>query len=62
MRISSACSTVLLGLAAALLLAPAAAAAEKVKSLPIVDKAIEYHGGSLYASSEITSRVDGDRF
>lgn len=51
------------------------AAAEKVKSLPIVDKAIEYHGGSLYASSEtslsissksgtfrITSRVDGDRF
>ena len=51
------------------------AAAEKVKSLPIVDKAIEYHGGSLYASSEtsltissksgtfrIVSRVDGGRF
>lgn len=53
----------------------APAAAEKVKRLPIVDKAIAHHGGDLYRSSEtrltlrsrsgafrLTSRMDGDRF
>lgn len=57
------------------LAATAAVAAEKVKSLPIVDKAIEHHGGALYRASEtrltirsksgefrIVSRVDGDLF
>lgn len=51
------------------------ATAEKVKTLPIVDKSIEHHGGDLYRASEtrltirsksgtfrIVSRVDGDRF
>lgn len=53
----------------------AAEAAEKVKTLPIVDKAIEHHGGALYRASEtrltirsksgefrVVSRVDGDLF
>jgi hypothetical protein len=59
----------------ALLALSAPAAAEKAKRLPIVDKAIAYHGGDLYRASEtrltlrsrsgafrLTSRMDGDRF
>ena len=51
------------------------ATAEKVRRLPIVDRAIAYHGGDLYRASEtrlairsrsgafrITSRVDGEKF
>lgn len=67
----------LASIAAALCLAVHAGplAAETVKSLPIVDKAIEHHGGALYRASEtrltirsrsgefrIVSRVDGDIF
>lgn len=51
------------------------ATAEKVRRLPIVDRAIAYHGGDLYRASatrltirsrsgafRITSRVDGEKF
>lgn len=54
---------------------PATGNAEKAKRLPIVDQAIEHHGGDVYASSEtslricslsgcfrIEARVDGGRF
>jgi hypothetical protein len=51
------------------------AAAEKVRRLPIVDRAIAYHGGDLYRASEtrltirsrsgafrVTARMDGEKF
>ena len=64
-------STLLLG---AVLLAPSASA-ENVRSLPIVDRAIEFHGGDLYRATEtrltvssrsgsfhLVSTMDGDNF
>ena len=55
--------------------APGSLAAEKVRSLPIVDRSIEFHGGGLYLSTtasltigsrsggfDVTSTMDGDNF
>jgi len=59
----------------AFLLVSPAAAAEKVQRLPIVDKAIEFHGGDLYRATEtkltttsrsgsfqVVSTMNGDEF
>ncbi|MCB1036752.1 MAG: hypothetical protein KDD47_23200, partial [Acidobacteria bacterium] len=58
-----------------LALIPSASHAEKVRSLPIVDRSIEFHGGGFYIATEtslrvgsksgafdIVSTMDGDRF
>ena len=55
--------------------APAGQAAEKVRDLPIIDRAIDFHGGDLYLSTrtsltvgsrsgafDVVSTMDGDNF